>query len=94
MKDRLMMDIDNQNQYFKGGSIMAYDFRDSNGKWTGSSNESGYCSDVYGNYTGRISSASLTGTGIMLDLSIFLQGNFMIVLVMRQGILQQDIRKK
>lgn len=35
---------------------MAYDFRDSNGKWTGSSNESGYCSDVYGNYTGRISS--------------------------------------
>ena len=33
--------------------------------------------------------ASLTGTGIM-----FLQGNFMIVLVMRQGILQQDIRKK
>ena len=51
-----MMDIDNQNQYFKGGSIMAYDFRDSNGKWTGSSNERGYCSDVYGNYTGRISS--------------------------------------
>ena len=38
--------------------------------------------------------ASLTGTGIMLDMSIFIQGNFMIVLVMRQGILQQDIRKK
>ena len=38
--------------------------------------------------------ASLTGTGILLALSIFLQGNFMIVLVMRQGILQQDIRKK
>ena len=34
---------------------------------------------------------SLTGTGIMLALSIFLQEEFMIVMVMRQGILRQDI---
>ncbi len=34
---------------------MAYDFRDERNNWTGSCDDSGYCSDRYGHYTGRVS---------------------------------------